>query len=227
MFMCINYKELNMKLKKVFSIGLSTILLTASVQGASWSTTQNKHGFVFKSNNKTLYLGRGCDAMSPQYGKGEWYWNDNNEVVVSLSNKDFTFNSGSLYEDGRCKKEISSGSQSSSGISDSDKVALVGTALVIGGLIKLFSSDSDSSSSSSSSSYSSSSDSTRTYTCKYSCISDVGLLYETYRDIGSIEISGSSYSDVKNKADEIAEKKCKSTLDKHGYKMRYGSTSCD
>ncbi len=96
--------------------------------------------------------------MSPQYGKGEWYWNDN-ELVVSLSKKDFTFNSGSLYEDGRCKKEVSS-SQSSSGLSGSDKVALVGAALVIGGLIKLFSSDSDSSSSSSSSSsYSSSSSS--------------------------------------------------------------------
>lgn len=67
---------------------------------------------------------------------------------------------------------------------------------------------------------------TKTFSCKYSCISDVGLLYETIRNVGSIIISADSYSSAKDKANDIAQKRCKNTSDKHGYKMRGGSADC-
>lgn len=62
------------------------------------------------------------------------------------------------------------------------------------------------------------------YICHYDCISDVGLLYETYRNVGTFHIR-SNYS--LSSAREKANKRCKSALDKHGYKMRYGSVGCD
>ena len=89
--------------KQMISISTSIVLLTSSLYSDSWSSTQNEHGFILKTDDTTLYLGKSCDAISPQYGKGEWYWKDG-DVIVSLSKKDFSFNSGSLYEDGRCRK---------------------------------------------------------------------------------------------------------------------------
>jgi len=74
---------------------------------------------------------------------------------------------------------------------------------------------------------SSSSSGSKTFSCTYSCLSDVGLLYETYRNVGSMKISSNSYSSAIDKAYSIAEKRCKATLDKHGYKMRGGSVDCD
>lgn len=208
-----------MRFKHNVSIGTSLLLLTSSsLYSNSWSSTQNEHGFILKSSDTTLYLGKSCDATSPQYGTGEWSWKDN-EIIVSLSKKDISFNSGSLYEDGRCKKASSQSSSTSlpalpyhwiydqngckhynpkptdnetitwtgscedgygdgygtmtwykdgikgntytetkikgkaeeKGMSDSDKVALAGAALIVGaGLNWLFGGDSSSSSSSSS-----------------------------------------------------------------------------
>jgi hypothetical protein len=99
-------------LKQSISIGTSIVLLTSSLYSNSWSSTQNEHGFILKSDDTTLYLGKSCDATSPQYGTGEWYWKDN-EIIVSLSKKDISFNSGSLYEDGRCKKGSTQSSEES------------------------------------------------------------------------------------------------------------------
>ena len=96
-----------MNFKQTISIATSLVLLTSSLYSENWSSTQNEHGFILKSDNKTLYLGKSCDATSPQYGAGEWYWKGN-KVIVSLSNKDFSFNSGSLYADGRCQKGTTS-----------------------------------------------------------------------------------------------------------------------
>jgi len=90
-----------MNFKQSISIGTSIVFLTSSLH--SWTSVENKHGFILKSDNKTLYLGKSCDATSPQYGTGEWYWKDN-EVVVSLSKKNIYLNSGSLYADGRCER---------------------------------------------------------------------------------------------------------------------------
>lgn len=142
-----------MKFKHGISIGTSMLLLISSLYSRSWSTTQNKHGFILKSGNTILYLGKSCDAMSPQYGTGEWSWKDN-EIIVSLSKKDIYFNSSSLYDDGRCEKESSKTEEK--GMSDSDKVALAGAALVVGAGLKWLFGGSSSSSSSSSSDYSSS-----------------------------------------------------------------------
>jgi len=51
-----------MKFKRIISISTSIVLLTSSLYSDSWSSTQNEHGFIFKSNNTTLYLGKSCDA---------------------------------------------------------------------------------------------------------------------------------------------------------------------
>ena len=101
-----------MNFKQSISIGTSIVLLTSSLYSDSWSSTQNQHGFILKSDDTTLYLGKSCDATSPQYGTGEWYWK-NDEIKVKLSNKNFSFNSGSLYEDGRCQKGSSQSSKKS------------------------------------------------------------------------------------------------------------------
>ena len=220
-----------MKFKQMISISTSIVLLTSSLYSDSWSSTQNEHGFILKTDDTTLYLGKSCDAISPQYGRGEWYWKDN-DVIVSLSKKDFSFNSGSLYEDGRCSKGNTNKSSEKSlpalpyhwiydqngckhynpeptdnetltwtgsckngygdgygktvwykngikvnsfnetktkgkaekkGMSDSDKVALAGAALVVGAGLNWLFGGSSSSSSSSSSDYSSSSSSSIDY----------------------------------------------------------------
>ena len=78
-----------------------------------------------------------------------------------------------------------------------------------------------------SSSSSSPSNSKTTLNCKYSCISDVGIFYETYYNYGTINVTGSSYSSAWNKASDMAEKSCKVATDKNGYKMRGGSVNCD
>lgn len=102
-----------MKFKHSISIGTSLLLLTSSLHSDSWSSTQNEHGFVLKSSSSTLYLGKDCDAMSPEYGDGKWFWNSSDGISVILDKKDFSFNSGSLYEDGRCKKKSSQSSSTS------------------------------------------------------------------------------------------------------------------
>jgi hypothetical protein len=42
--------------------------------GNEYSSTANDHGVVLKSSHAVLYLGKACDAFSPQYGKGTWAW---------------------------------------------------------------------------------------------------------------------------------------------------------
>jgi len=58
--------------------------------GVEYTTTKNQHGVVLKSRKATIYLGKGCDAYSPQYGKGTWGW-ANGGVLVELSKKKIGF----------------------------------------------------------------------------------------------------------------------------------------
>lgn len=39
-----------------------------------WTFTPNDHGGVLKSAKATIYLGKSCDASSPELGKGTWNW---------------------------------------------------------------------------------------------------------------------------------------------------------
>ncbi|HFU76723.1 MAG TPA: hypothetical protein ENK66_10810 [Arcobacter sp.] len=149
-----------MLFKQFVSVSSSLIFVASSLYADTWSSEQNQHGFVLKSSSSTLYLGKDCDAMSPEYGDGEWSWNSSDGISVILDKKDFSFNSGSLYDDGRCKdkKESTSSSSSSSSSSDSSSsssdgtAALVAGAIIVGGLALLFGGDDDEDSSSSSSS---------------------------------------------------------------------------
>lgn len=45
-----------------------------TTDGTEFETKFNKHGAVLKSKSSTLYLGKNCDASSPEYGNGEWEW---------------------------------------------------------------------------------------------------------------------------------------------------------
>lgn len=168
--------------KQLVSVSSSLVLIASSLYGDTWSSEQNEHGFVLKSSNKTLYLGKDCDAISPQYGNGEWYWNGSDGVSVILDKKDFSFNTGSLYDDGRCEKQKSSSStgenDSSSSSSDDGTAALIIGGLVVAGLAALFSGD-DEDSSSSSSDYSSSSSSSSSYKPCYSDDKDCYKITET------------------------------------------------
>jgi hypothetical protein len=57
-----------------------------------WKFTPNKNGMVMTSmrKNATIYLGRSCDANSPQYGKGKWEW-ANAGWSVTVGDKTFRF----------------------------------------------------------------------------------------------------------------------------------------
>ncbi|MDX3774091.1 hypothetical protein QE250_08210 [Chromatiaceae bacterium AAb-1] len=50
--------------------------------GAVYMLTINENGGVLKSGKDTLYLGRGCDAYAPQYGKGSWGWANGGFVIT-------------------------------------------------------------------------------------------------------------------------------------------------
>lgn len=39
-----------------------------------YSVERNQNGAVLRSPNATLYLGKDCDAYSPEYGRGRWGW---------------------------------------------------------------------------------------------------------------------------------------------------------
>lgn len=39
-----------------------------------YSAEINDSGAILKSGDTTLYLGKDCDAYSPQFGQGSWGW---------------------------------------------------------------------------------------------------------------------------------------------------------
>ncbi|MCB1733543.1 MAG: hypothetical protein H6981_03800 [Gammaproteobacteria bacterium] len=85
-------------------VGLVYILLVASAYADSWDVTRNEHGIILQSDEKIIYLGKDCDAMSPLYGEGMWYWKDS-DLVADLSDKKISFTIGEpLYSDRRCEK---------------------------------------------------------------------------------------------------------------------------
>ncbi len=79
-----------------------SIFYSIDALSESWNLSRNEHGVVLKSENRTLYLGKDCDAMSPGFGEGRWFWSDN-ELFVDIANYKTSFNiEKSLYTDGRC-----------------------------------------------------------------------------------------------------------------------------
>lgn len=49
--------------------------------GTVYALQINNHGARLNSSRDTLYLGRDCDASSPQYGRGSWGWANGGFVV--------------------------------------------------------------------------------------------------------------------------------------------------
>jgi hypothetical protein len=60
------------------------LLVPASAQGHGWHYVdgggdvwhyrENSHGAVLRRGRVLIYLGRGCDVVSPQLGRGRWGW---------------------------------------------------------------------------------------------------------------------------------------------------------
>jgi hypothetical protein len=42
--------------------------------GKGWTLRENRHGAVLRRRGTEIYLGRACDARSPQLGRGRWGW---------------------------------------------------------------------------------------------------------------------------------------------------------
>ncbi|WP_446008492.1 hypothetical protein [Candidatus Electrothrix sp.] len=85
-----------------FGLAASSFAAYVDGSGIEYTTTKNEHGVIFKANNVTLYLGKSCDAYSPQFGRGSWAW-ANGGVMVKLEKKEIGFpHQDSPFEDGRC-----------------------------------------------------------------------------------------------------------------------------
>jgi hypothetical protein len=70
--------------------------------GNTYAATFNPHGAVLKSNTATLYLGRACDAYSPQHGKGTWGW-ANGGILVTFESTTIGFPRQEIEIDSRHK----------------------------------------------------------------------------------------------------------------------------
>ncbi len=71
--------------------------------GVTYSSSLNDDGAVLKSESAKLYLGKSCDAYSPQFGKGTWGW-ANGGVAVELNGRRIGFpRQESPFEDLRCR----------------------------------------------------------------------------------------------------------------------------
>ena len=65
----------------------------------------NGHGAVLRSRRTTIYLGRSCDAWSPQFGRGRWDW-VNGGVLVQFRHRRIGFARQDIAEadpDRRCR----------------------------------------------------------------------------------------------------------------------------
>ena len=79
----------------------------AGSDGQRYSSAPNSSGVVMRAaNGITLYLGRSCDAFSPQYGAGSWSW-ANGGFTVRFPRKTIGFGRQELFEmqnDGECRE---------------------------------------------------------------------------------------------------------------------------
>ena len=53
--------------------------------GIDYQYQRNTNGAVLRSSVATIYLGKDCDAVSPQYGNGTWSW-ANGGFLISFEN---------------------------------------------------------------------------------------------------------------------------------------------
>ncbi|PRZ48000.1 hypothetical protein [Tritonibacter scottomollicae] len=57
------------------SVSVAQVLpYTLSDGRSEFSVVRNNNGAVLRSSGVTLYLGKDCDAYSPQFGQGLWGW---------------------------------------------------------------------------------------------------------------------------------------------------------
>lgn len=91
------------------SIVLSSFLLASTLTYAltdsnnnQYSVSKSSAGVILESRNAVIYLGKSCDAKSPQFGRGTWGW-ANGGVVIQFVDKQIGFpRQESPFEDGRC-----------------------------------------------------------------------------------------------------------------------------
>jgi hypothetical protein len=69
-----------------------------------YRVTLNGNGAVLRSRHLTIYLGRACDARSPQLGRGRWEW-ANGGILVRFRNRAIGFARQEIDADpdGRCR----------------------------------------------------------------------------------------------------------------------------
>ncbi len=58
--------------------------------GAAWALRENRHGAVLRNRTTYIYLGRGCDAVSPRFGRGRWGW-ANGGVLITFPHRRIGF----------------------------------------------------------------------------------------------------------------------------------------
>lgn len=52
----------------------SDLLAYTAGDGVKFSATYNENGAILKSKRSTIYMGKNCDASSPEHGTGTWNW---------------------------------------------------------------------------------------------------------------------------------------------------------
>jgi hypothetical protein len=81
---------------------LSAAALTDG-NGYEYKVTTNASGATLTSKTTVIYLGKSCDAKSPQHGRGTWGW-ANGGTVVQFMDKRVAFpRQRPPFEDGRCR----------------------------------------------------------------------------------------------------------------------------
>jgi hypothetical protein len=52
-------------------------------RGAVWHHRENAHGAILRRGRIVIYLGRGCDVLSPQLGRGRWGWANSGVILTA------------------------------------------------------------------------------------------------------------------------------------------------
>ncbi len=77
----------------LFAIDLVDRPVGQAVQGSNgitYAVAVNSHGAVLRSDHHVIYLGHGCDARSPQFGRGRWdYANGGFRILIGRRNIGF------------------------------------------------------------------------------------------------------------------------------------------
>lgn len=84
---------------KLNDLGLSPTVIDeiCNLGGDRYKVRYNKNGAVLKSigGNVTIYLGKSCDAQSPQFGRGSWGISGN-RLHVNTGWKKFNFSASDI-----------------------------------------------------------------------------------------------------------------------------------